>query len=152
MTTDATKIVAAALLRHRSGVILLRRARDFQDVPVGRGLWELPGGTVEAGETIADALRREVKEETGLDLDGEGTRVAVLNYMLDAYGRSVQRVHAVHAFTVDDIRGLSTGEEHDDVRIVRDANALETLDMLEPIRQCLRGWFDRTSPPRPPLK
>jgi len=35
----------------------------------GRGLWSLPGGRVERGEYIHDAVRREVKEETGLDVD-----------------------------------------------------------------------------------
>jgi 8-oxo-dGTP pyrophosphatase MutT (NUDIX family) len=141
MATTTLKVVAAALLEHANGVILLRRRRDYKDVPMGRGMWELPGGTVEAGEMVAEALRREVKEETALDLAGDGTRVTVLDYMLEAHGTRVQRVHAVHVFVIDDIDGLTTGEEHDAVRVVADAAALDTLEMLDPLREFLRDWF-----------
>ena len=30
--------------------------------------WDIPGGRIDTGEELADALRREIKEETGLDL------------------------------------------------------------------------------------
>jgi ADP-ribose pyrophosphatase YjhB (NUDIX family) len=33
------------------------------------GRWSLPGGTLEVGETLAEGLAREMKEETGLDVD-----------------------------------------------------------------------------------
>jgi len=44
-------------------VLLIKRAGD-----PGRGLWSIPGGLVELGEKIKDAVHREVKEETGLDV------------------------------------------------------------------------------------
>jgi len=44
-------------------VLLVRRAQE----PL-RGEWSVPGGLVKVGETLADAVRREVREETGLDV------------------------------------------------------------------------------------
>lgn len=46
-----------------SGKVLLIRRRN---PPLG---WALPGGFVEYGETVEDAVCREVREETGLELD-----------------------------------------------------------------------------------
>ncbi|MGH9172982.1 MAG: NUDIX domain-containing protein, partial [Vicinamibacterales bacterium] len=45
-------------------VLLIKRAHEPR-----KGEWSLPGGRVELGETLADATRREIKEETGLDVD-----------------------------------------------------------------------------------
>lgn len=42
-------------------VLLVRRGH-----PPGEGLWSVPGGRVEPGETDAEAVAREVREETGL--------------------------------------------------------------------------------------
>jgi A/G-specific adenine glycosylase len=56
--------VAIAYLRDRTGRILL--ARRPEDGFLG-GLWELPGGKIEPGEEAAAALRRELREEAGID-------------------------------------------------------------------------------------
>ena len=46
---------------HEGRVLLVKRGKE----PL-RGRWVVPGGTVEAGETLQEALVREVREETGL--------------------------------------------------------------------------------------
>lgn len=58
--------VAAAVLENSDGQFLLAQR------PAGKvyaGYWEFPGGKVEAGESAADALKRELHEELGLEVD-----------------------------------------------------------------------------------
>ncbi|QIS17158.1 NUDIX domain-containing protein [Nocardia terpenica] len=69
LTSQATRdevqqLVVGAIIRFDGKVLLLRRpADDFMG-----GIWELPSGKVEPGEALDQALIREVKEETGLDV------------------------------------------------------------------------------------
>jgi 8-oxo-dGTP diphosphatase len=51
--------------------MIIRRGRILLTVrgkPPSEGMWGLPGGAVEVGETVEEALVREVQEETGLDV------------------------------------------------------------------------------------
>jgi 8-oxo-dGTP diphosphatase len=57
-------------------VMLVRRA-----VEPRRGWWDLPGGFLEQGEHPAEGLRREVREETGLEIE----ILELLGFFLDAY-------------------------------------------------------------------
>ena len=65
------RAVALALIRRDGRFFLQRRAADAGTWP---GLWEFPGGKVEAGETPAEALLRELDEEVAWRPD----RVAAL--------------------------------------------------------------------------
>ncbi len=60
-------IVVAAVIRNSNGQILIARRPNTH--PVAGGLWEFPGGKIEAGETPEKALRREIKEELGIEID-----------------------------------------------------------------------------------
>src|SRR6266851_10183179 len=55
--------VSAAIIRHGK-VLIVRRAR-----PPAAGLYTLPGGGVEVGETLVEAVVREVREETALAVE-----------------------------------------------------------------------------------
>jgi mutator protein MutT len=59
--------VVAAIIR-RQGTILITRRFDNVHLP---GLWEFPGGKVEPGESLQDALVREIREELGIGISVE---------------------------------------------------------------------------------
>ena len=53
------KVGVGVVIRDQSGRILFEKRRDC-------GVWGLPGGRVEPGESVMEAAEREIKEETGL--------------------------------------------------------------------------------------
>src|SRR5262245_56747216 len=58
---EQPSVGVGAVLIHEGRALLIRRGKE----PL-RGRWTVPGGTVELGETLEQALVREVEEETGL--------------------------------------------------------------------------------------
>lgn len=55
---------AKVMVIDKDTILLVKRARD-----PSKGTWDFPGGLLEKGETLEQCAIREVKEETGLDVD-----------------------------------------------------------------------------------
>lgn len=63
---ETPKLVVDIVIPTEEGVVLIRRGTDPY-----KGMWALPGGFVEVGETVENAAVREAKEETNLDVELE---------------------------------------------------------------------------------
>ena len=64
MNKCITVAVGAFIFNKKGEVLLIRREHDPY-----KGYWTIPGGRVNYGETLEDALKREMMEETGLEIE-----------------------------------------------------------------------------------
>jgi ADP-ribose pyrophosphatase YjhB (NUDIX family) len=97
--------VSAAIFRD-DRVLIVRRAR-----PPAHGLYTLPGGGVELGETLEQAVIREIQEETALDIEPVGLAGFRQAIARDAAGR-VERHFVILPFAARFIGGeISLNEE-----------------------------------------
>ena len=117
-------VCAGAVVRDEHGrLLLVRRANE-----PSAGSWSLPGGRVEPGETPAKAAAREVREETGLEVE-----VGEL-LLTSPFGPYV-----VHDFAAVVVGGsLAAGDDASDVRWCTPAD-LETLELTPGLIEALRG-------------
>ncbi len=74
-------IGVGAILLRRDRILMAQRGKQ----PL-QGWWSLPGGALETGEALADAVRREVREETGLEIRPLGVLEIFERIMRDASG------------------------------------------------------------------
>ena len=121
--------VSAAILRGGK-VLIVRRARK-----PALGVYTLPGGVVEAGETLEDAIRREVREETTLEIEPvtlAGHREVIVR---DAQGRT-ERHFVIMCFASRWLSGEPhLNEELDEARWIDPAelSGLKTTEGLAEI-------------------
>jgi acetyl-CoA carboxylase carboxyl transferase subunit beta len=128
---DARLAVGAVVFRQDGAVLLVQRGR-----PPRAGSWSLPGGKVEEGESIGEAVEREVLEETGLAVVA-GPVVEVLTLSSDGYR---YRVHDVRCTLRDPASAdeASPGDDARDVRWCHDAD-LDSLGVTADVRRVVRA-------------
>lgn len=84
-----TRIVVTGILKDKDLFLVVRRSKEDDLYP---GCWEFPGGHIELGETISDALKRELKEEIGFsDFDNP----IITNYTDEVKEKSGKTIHNI---------------------------------------------------------
>ncbi len=132
------RVRVSALVRWQNRVLLCRQEKPGQEY------WLLPGGGVEGGETLTEALLRELREELGIreDIAFEGP-IAVADTIAPSWTPGDR--HVIHIVFGSDLshRSLEDVESHDAaVRGLR----LFTLDELEeivlhpPMKRFVERW------------
>jgi ADP-ribose pyrophosphatase YjhB (NUDIX family) len=133
---DYPRVGVGAIVLHESRVLLVKRGHA-----PGLGLWSVPGGLVDLGETTVDAARREVEEETGLKV-----RIAGLVGVLDRVTRDPEGRVRYHWVLIDylavpeSIDTLTAGSDAAEVRWV----TIDEVDRL-PITEGLVDMIRRAA-------
>jgi 8-oxo-dGTP diphosphatase len=132
------RIRVSAILRWRGRVLLCRHEK------AGREYWLLPGGGVNSGESLVNALHRELSEEIGIDdeLPVEGP-VAIVDSISPA--RSFAAKHVVHIIFAGDLGGRSLEQVTSQDAAVRGhrlfgVSDLDAVVLHPPIQRFLRRW------------
>jgi 8-oxo-dGTP diphosphatase len=123
------RCVGAIVHDAQGRLLLIRRGR-----PPGAGLWSLPGGRVEPGESDAEALVREMSEETGLRVE-PGSLVG----RVERPGPGGVTYDILDYAAIVTGGGLAAGDDADDARWVT-ATELRDLPTTDGLLEALTGW------------
>lgn len=114
------------------GQIVLIRRRD-------NGLWALPGGIVDWGEDVATAVKREMKEETGLE-------VVKINRLVGVYSAPDRdpRMHSICIVVEADVQGNMAVQDKLEVAEIKtfSRSALPPEEMSHDHLQQLQDYFN----------
>ena len=112
-------ITVKGICVYNGKTLIMKRVRPSTD---GLGYWELPGGGLEYGETPHEALKRELREETGLKI-----KIIKPIYTFTAIREDYQTV-GIGFLAIPEDDHVHISEEHTDYKWVNEEELNATLD------------------------
>lgn len=129
MSDSVIPCVGAVVTDGQGRLLMIKRAHE-----PGAGLWSIPGGRIEPGETDTEALIREMREETGLAVEVGPLIGSVQRPGLDGAVIDIRD----YAATVTG-GTLRPGDDAADARWVEAAD-LDSLEITEGLIEALTDW------------
>ena len=131
-------VVGAVILNKKNEVLIMsRKLDDFMG-----GIDELPSGNMEKGEDIFTALKREVKEETNLDLKDVVCFINSFDYISGSGKKARQYNFAITVEKEDDIKLT----EHDAYKWETIQDAMENSKITDEVKECLEIYNFNVKP------
>jgi 8-oxo-dGTP diphosphatase len=118
---DKISVGVGAVVFRGNDILIIKRGK-----PPFEGQWSIPGGGLEYGETVKDAVRREIREETGIEIH----LVALLD-VFDAIRQNDSGEGAAHTVIIDYVAEWKSGEPV----AADDATAAEFVSQDEAMRR-----------------
>ena len=116
--------VKVLLQNSKDEYLLIRRSHSMNGEPEAH--WDIPGGRIKPEEKLHEALEREIREETGLEIDGAFQLLAAQDIMVPAKDLHVVRL----TYTTSGEGNVIISDEHQDILWV---TAQEAFDLnLDP--------------------
>ena len=130
--------VSAFIANAKGEVLLVKRSNDDDFLP---GLWEAPGGGTDYGEHPEAALKREIQEEVGLDIDILRP-MYIDDYFMD---REDEKIHRVEIFFVCRVKNAKQdvvlSNEHAAYQWIG-GNDKEKVEMTNYMKNALKVYFE----------
>lgn len=130
-TKKKIKILANGIIQKKNKFLFLKRHRNEVDGP---GEWEIPGGFIGFGENPSEGIKREVKEETGLNTE----ITSVYRILSKEYKKTTKKIHLiriVYLLKTPEDKVKINKKEHEDYRWIKKSEIknLKTSSYLKDI-------------------
>ncbi len=137
-------VVVGAILENNGKVLLVKEGRKVGD----SNLWNQPAGWLDKGENIMDAVKREVREETGFEFEPQKVLGIYSLFRKNHPGKKTD-IHAVKIiFSGKIVGGKQADFDHDEILEIKwfsidelesMHNQLRDLDIINEAKDCLAG-------------
>lgn len=119
--SDKFRVVVAGIITNK-GDVLIGKKEEIEDHPIS-GQWHFPGGLIEEGEDLEEALEREIEEETDLNID--------IHQLIDTYKGVKEDLIRVIYHCESDSRDAEALDDLEEVTWVKPENLQDELGELE---------------------